>query len=118
MAIDGIRKGGTPVVGPTRSDEAHGASAPTKSFDVSGAAELAGAAKAEALSSLAMRVRSGELDLAAFVDAKIEQSTSHLKLSPEALSDVKDMMRDKMMSDPLVVDWISELTGARAKKDE
>ena len=65
-----------------------------------------------------MRVRSGELDLAGFVEAKIEQSVSHLKLSPEALGDVKDMMREKMMRDPLVIDWIAELTGARAPKDE
>ncbi len=119
MAIDGIRKGGTPTVGPNTAVGSAGA--PSKAFEARQSSEAGAAPSVDAVSasSLASRVRSGELDLAGFVEAKIDHATAHLNaMSAEALSDVKQMMREKMMHDPLVSEWIAELTGKSAPKDE
>jgi hypothetical protein len=119
MAIDGIRKGGTPAIGPNAGVGSAGA--PSKAFEVgqSSAAGAPPAVDAAAASSLASRVRSGELDVAGFVEAKIDHATAHLAgMSPEALGDLKQMMREKMMHDPLVSEWIAELTGKSAPKEE
>jgi hypothetical protein len=119
MAIDGIRKGPTPATGPHSAVGSAGAT--PKAFEVGKPSETGTAPGVDAASpaALAARVRSGELNLAGFVEAKIDQATAHLRgMSTEALSDIKEMMREKMMHDPLVSEWVAELTGKSAPKDE
>jgi hypothetical protein len=114
MGIDGIGKKGPPtlpspadVQGPARAPEA------TRPFEVSkaGAAPQAGAV--EAPRTAMERLRAGEIDVNGYVEVKVHEATAHLAaLPPAELEQLKSALRDRLGSDPGLVELVRKATGA------
>lgn len=125
MGIDRIGKGGAPPAAP----ETQGAgsidkkSSVDKTFSVDrteAARQTAGVAAAETAegASALERLRAGEIDVNTYVDLKIDAATSNLEgLSPEELADLKDVLREQLITDPGLTDLARTATG-RALPDE
>lgn len=121
MGIDGI--GGKGAKGPGAPDVAGGvdkARAPgavDKTFSVDRAGRAGDAAPIEktgsvdATSPLA-RLRAGEIDVERYLDLKVDEATKPLVgLPPQDLSDIKQMLRDQLATDPGLVDLVKAATG-------
>jgi len=119
MGIDGIGKGGgvsgivpgsTPHVG-----EAAKTGAAAEPFRVAKGADVE---RAEPLTL--DRVRSGELSVFEYVDAKVHEATSHLvgRLTPEQLAFVQSNLREQMSTDPVLVDLVRAAAGAAPPRAE
>jgi hypothetical protein len=114
MGIDGIGKKGPPVPptpgevgGPARST---GAARP---FEVSEGAPAAEAGAVQAPRTALERLRAGEIDVNGYVDIKVHEATAHLAaLTPAQLEDVRAALRERMASDPALVDLVRKATGA------
>ncbi len=115
MGIDGIGKKGpaTPpspagdVKGPARAPEA------TRPFEVSKAAPAPQAAAVEAPRTAMERLRAGEIDVHGYVEAKVHEATAHLAaLPPSQLEGIRSALRDRMGSDPGLVELVRKATGA------
>jgi hypothetical protein len=107
MGIDGIGKKG-PI---TPQGPATGPQEATRAFEVPQAAPVAAPAPVNAPTALD-RLRSGELDLNGYVDAKVQEATAHLgPLPPERLAEIRSMLVDRVASDPLLVDLVRTATG-------
>jgi hypothetical protein len=114
MGIDSIGKKGPPVPpmpgevgGPARST---GASRP---FEVSKGALAAEAGAVEAPRTALERLRAGEIDVNGYVDIKVHEATAHLAVLPPAqLEEVRAALRERMASDPALVDLVRTATGA------
>jgi hypothetical protein len=115
MGIDRIGQGGPPVPvpeagGPSRAD-------PSGSpFRVPSAAldPVAGpqGASAPAASTALERLRAGEIDLGGYVDLKVDEATSHLSALPvDQLESIRDSLRERIVSDPSLVDLLQSATG-------
>jgi hypothetical protein len=109
MPIDPIGKGGgvPPKVPPS------GPSAPTKAFEVEAPKE---ASKAEAVAAVRPspleQLRAGKIDLDAYVELKLDEATAHLKgLRAGELAAVREVLRDKIVQDPHLVDLVRQATG-------
>jgi hypothetical protein len=58
------------------------------------------------------RVRAGEITPGEYVDQKIEQATSHLTgLTPAELESIRAELRDRMATDPTLMDLVHTATG-------
>jgi hypothetical protein len=117
MGIDGIGKKGPPA--PPSTTQAPGATSARqagKSFQVepsdkSGAAERAAEVKATGPTPLE-RLRAGEIDVKGYVDAKVQEATAHLgPMPPEKLEQIRAALRDRIGSDPLLVELVKKATG-------
>jgi uncharacterized protein (DUF2342 family) len=114
MGIDSIGKKGPPappppvgVKGPARATEA------ARPFEVSGAAPPPAAGVVEAPRTALERLRAGEIDVNGYVDLKVDEATTHLKaLPPGELEQVRSALRDRLATDPGLVDLVRQATGA------
>lgn len=114
MGIDGIGKKGPPAPpppkdagGPVRSGEA------TRPFDASKAASAASTNAVEAPRTALDRFRAGEIDVNGYVDMKVDEATAHLQaLPPSQLEQVKASLRERLTTDPSLVDLVRAATGA------
>ena len=62
--------------------------------------------------SLVERVRSGELDLATYIDMKVTEATAHLKSLPATeVESIQNALRDRMATDPTLVGLVRAATG-------
>jgi hypothetical protein len=112
MGIDGIGKkppagndalGGAGGVGPAQKTGA--------SFEVPETRGVAGAANVDATSPLS-RLRAGEIDVNQYVDLKVDEATQHLSaMAPSDLADIKALLREKLVSDPGLVDLVRHSSG-------
>jgi hypothetical protein len=58
------------------------------------------------------RLRAGEIDVKGYVDAKVQEATAHLgPMPPEKLEQIRAALRDRIGSDPLLVDLVKKATG-------
>ena len=59
------------------------------------------------------RLRRNEISLDEYLDARVEQALSAWvgKVRPDRLEFVRQMLRDQMRSDPLLIEYIREATG-------
>jgi hypothetical protein len=114
--VDGIGKGGPPRgVGPS------GPTAPTrpaetgKTFEVDkpGAAREAQGVQATAIEASPLdQLKAGKIDFDQYVDLKLHEATAHLEgLSPAQLDTIRSMLRDRMATDPELVDLVKQATG-------
>ncbi len=114
--VDGIGKGGPPRgVGPS------GPTAPTrpaetgKTFEVDkpGAPREAQGVQATAIeASPLQQLKAGKIDFDQYVDLKLHEATAHLEgLSPAQLDTIRSMLRDRMATDPELVDLVKQATG-------
>jgi hypothetical protein len=117
MGIDGIGKKGPPGAPPVAGTPgASGASQTGKPFQVdqsdkSGAAARAAEVKATGSTPLE-RLRAGEIDVKGYVDAKVHEATAHLgPMPPEKLEQIRAALRDRIGSDPLLVELVKKATG-------
>lgn len=114
MGIDRIGKGGFPAPspeasGPSRSKEA------TSSFGSVESSRL-GATSAPASVDAAHvaleRFRSGQIDLHGYLDVKVDEATAHLSALPRVeLDAIRTALRDRLATDPALVDLVRTATG-------
>ena len=58
------------------------------------------------------QLKAGKIDFNQYVDLKLQEATSHLQgLSPEKLDTIRSMLRDRMATDPELVDLVKQATG-------
>lgn len=59
------------------------------------------------------KVKSGEMSLDEYIDQRVEEASSHLKgkIPDETLENLKFVMREKVRTDPLLVETIRRTTG-------
>jgi hypothetical protein len=114
MGIDSIGKKGPPVppTGPDGAGAARPAEA-TRPFSVDKAAPAASAGPVEAPRTALDRFRAGEVDVNGYVDLKVDEATAHLRMLPPAeLERLKSTLRDRMATDPGLLDLVRAATGS------
>jgi hypothetical protein len=110
--VDRIGKGG--AVPPPAPEEPTPKGAVGKAFEVERAAQPApvGATHAAAGTSPLARLRSGEIDLHAYLDLKVDEATAGLTgVPPAELDAIKKTLRDQMATDPGLADLVRGATG-------
>jgi hypothetical protein len=122
--VDGIGKGGPPrgvggtppTTGPTKpAVSSPQAGTPTgKTFDVGKTREATAIetpANVNATGALE-QLKAGKIDFNQYVDLKVDEATSHLEgLSPSQVDSIRSMLRDRMATDPELVDLVKQATG-------
>lgn len=113
MAIDRIGKGGG--VPPTTGDA--GVARPNEAarpFEVKRSERPAAPdAVTAATASPLERLRAGQIDVAGYLDMKVDEATTHLHgLRPDALEHIKKTLREQMATDPALADLVKQATGA------
>jgi hypothetical protein len=119
MGIDRIGKQGStiPLNDGAGAAGSRGAERTGASFEVPkpGAAPVAEGARAGSVDPVRPaleRLRSGEIDLNGYLDAKIEEATLHLGgLPPVELDAIRAALRDRMSTDPTLVELARTATG-------
>jgi hypothetical protein len=110
MGIDHIGGKGPPVPAGGVSN----AGAPSAPFPpVPEAPAAAPAASAEGVEASALqRLRSGELTLDGYLDAKVAEATGHLEgVAPAVLQAIRDTLREQLASDPGLADLVRTVRG-------
>jgi hypothetical protein len=113
MGIDGIGKKGPPPLPETIGG---GRVAETgRPFEVSAPRAVPSAPLAAAIepSRTALeRWRAGEINLNGYLDLKVREATAHLAILPAPeLDALRSALRDRMASDPTLVDLVRTATG-------
>lgn len=119
MGIDRIGKPGPPASPPLKGspNEVRGSSRPAepeRAFEVSRSAPATAspAAAVQTPSAALDRLRAGEIDTNGYIDQKVTEATAHLgKLSPAALEAIRGTLRDRIRTDPTLVDLVQAATG-------
>ena len=119
MGIDGIGKKGPPA--PPATGPAGGAARthePGRAFEVRQPAQPARpappapAVPVDASRTALDRLRAGEIDVEGYVDAKMTEATAHLGPLPAArLAEIREALRDRMVSDPTLADLLRTAAG-------
>jgi len=119
MGIDHIGGKGPPLP-PATVGGTSNAGAPSAPFPpVSETPAAAPAASAEGVEATALeRLRSGDLTLDAYLDAKAAEATRHLEgVAPAVLQAIRDTLREQLASDPGLADLVRTVRGS-APSDE
>jgi len=114
--VDGIGKGGPPrgVGGTPPTTGASKAAETGKTFDVQKTREATAIEAPQQVNATGAleQLKAGKIDFNQYVDLKVEEATSHLEgLSPSQLDTIKSMLRDRMATDPELVDLVKQATG-------
>jgi hypothetical protein len=65
------------------------------------------------------RLRAGDIDLGGYVDAKVHQATEHLSaLPPVELENIRTALRERLSSDPTLIDLLHTATGETLPPDD
>jgi hypothetical protein len=65
------------------------------------------------------RLRAGEVDFGGYVDLKVHEATAHLSaLPPVELERIRNALRDRLASDPTLVDLLHSATGETLPPDD
>jgi hypothetical protein len=118
MGIDRIGKSGAPAPLP----EAGGPSPPGAPGAAFHAPKVGGTSPAAATQIEAAppagplaRLRAGEVDLDGYVNLKVDEATAHLTaLPPAQLDAIRGALRERLASDPSLVELIHTATGQTA----
>ncbi len=114
--VDGIGKGGPPRgVGGTPPTTGPAKPAETgKTFEVQKSREATAIEAPSTVSGSGAleQLKAGKIDFNQYVDLKVDEATSHLEgLSPTQLDSIRSMLRDRMATDPELVDLVKQATG-------
>jgi hypothetical protein len=109
MPIDRLGPKGPPTPPPAAS----GPGRPAESFGSPEAARPAPAIGAAGPSEALQRLRAGDIDLSQYVDLKVQHATAHLSgvVTPAELEAVRAQLRDRLSSDPTLVDLVHTAAG-------
>lgn len=113
MAIDRIGKSTPPPPEPSGPSHAREAARPFQPSPASAATPPPAAAEATlaALEPLE-RLRSGQVDLHGYLNIKVDEATAHLSaLPPVELDAIRASLRDRLATDPALVDLVRTATG-------
>ncbi len=84
----------------------------TANLGATSAAASANQAEGVSAASPLARLRRGEIDVSGYADAKVDEATQHLQHLPASeLSSIREMLRDKLMSDPELRELVTQATG-------
>ncbi len=115
MGIDGIGKPGPPV--PTAHPASTGPTSPAGQVDPAPFAERAAEARAPSPAGGAHaaleQLRAGSINLDGYLDIKVQEATASMgTLAPSQLASVRSALRERISSDPTLVDLVRKATGA------
>jgi hypothetical protein len=111
MGIDRIGKHG-PVAPVPEVAQPSRASTAAEPFRVAGLQSPPQVDPTRAAHAPLERLRTGEIDVAGYLDLKVEEATSHLSaLPPVELAAIRSALRDQLASDPSLVDLVHAATG-------
>src|SRR5579872_5255609 len=113
MGIDSIGKGSPPL---ESFQPPEGSALRPKdtgrTFEASRPVEVGGSVPTSAVTPLE-RFRCGEVDLQGYLDAKVHEATAHLTgLPPADLEAIQSALRDRLSSDPALVEVVRSVGGA------
>jgi hypothetical protein len=112
MGIDGIGKPGPPVAPASTGATPAAADVERPSF-AEHATEARAAGPAEAPQGALERLRAGAIDVDQYLDIKVREATSALTpLPPAQVESVRSALRERLASDPTLVDLVRTATGA------
>lgn len=114
MGIDGIGRKGPPGAPPASGTPGASRAEQTgKPFRVEQAQKSGAAAEVSATGATPLeRLRAGEIDVKGYVDAKVQEATAHLgPMPPEKLEQLRAALRERIGSDPLLVELVKKATG-------
>jgi hypothetical protein len=115
MGIDQIGKKGPPVQPPADPIGRGSVGETERSFEPPVTPTSTSATQVNALETPRTaldRLRAGEVDANGYVDLKVQEATAHLGTLPERqLQAIRDVLRDRMASDPTLVDLVGKATG-------
>jgi len=118
--VDRIGKGGAPP--PTHSTGPTGTSRPTetgKAFEVEKPAATAEAQAVQPVNPALAQLKAGQIDFNRYLDMKVDEATRHLgSLSKVELDSIRSMLRDRLATDPELVDLVKQATGRVPSTDE
>ena len=117
--VDGIGKGGgvpPPAGGPKEPGGPKGPTATDKTFDVHEADVPREATAIEKTAGATVspldQLKAGKIDFERYLDIKVDEATAHLDgIGPAHLETIKSMLRERMASDPELVDLVKQATG-------
>jgi hypothetical protein len=124
MGVDRIGQGGPavpfPETGATPQSTSVGAAfrvtQPTETAAGEGVAASAGTSQVG--HSPLERLQAGEIDLERYADLKVDEATAHLSgLSPSQLASIRTNLREKLTTDPALVDLVRSATGGALSAD-
>ena len=111
MGIDRI-SGGTPGVPAPDVGSSARAEPAAVGFEVLRPAEAGSAQSVRGATTALEQVRSGQIDVATYLDRKVEEATSHLATLPAAQLDaIREALRDRLAGDPALVELVSAAAG-------
>ncbi|MDP9001353.1 MAG: hypothetical protein M3O46_14725 [Myxococcota bacterium] len=117
MGIDHIGKKGPPAPPPPATIGTGRVAASERPFEVAPpSANSPAAAQAAATqaphTALEHWVRTGKLDVGGYLDLKVNEATAHLAALPiPELEAIRSALRDRMASDPTLVELVRRATG-------
>jgi hypothetical protein len=114
--VDRIGKGGAPPpgagpTGPARPTE----TGKTFEVDKAGAVRPVDRVATPALDQL----KAGKIDFNEYLEVKVQEATQHLEgLTPVQLDTIRGMLKDRMSTDPELLDLVKQATGRVPDNDE
>ncbi len=115
MGIDQIGKKGPPLQPPAAEIGSGRVAETGRPFEVSASGPSPSApyvAAPEPSRTALERLRAGEVDASGYLDLKVNEATAHLtKLPARELQAIRDALRDRMASDPTLVELVGMATG-------
>jgi hypothetical protein len=111
MGIEGIGKRG-PVVPEAPAQDAVAAKRATNAeFEVKQPV-VQSTVPAEGRAAALDELRAGRIDLAGYLDLKVQEATRHLQgLAPSELDSIRAALRERIAADPTLVDLVTAATG-------
>jgi hypothetical protein len=118
----GTRRAGTGPLGateaqPSRSVSSVSSVSSASPFSAAAAPRPAGVEPVAA--SILAQFRSGQIDVARYLDLKVEEATAHLRaLPPAQLASIRSTLRDRLVNDPALAGLVEAATGRLVPPDD
>jgi hypothetical protein len=119
MGIDPIGKKSQLLPPTPNTTEARPSEAPGQAFGVERAIHARTVAGADSASESLQQLRTGAIDLDTYLDSKVSEATAHLgPLAASQIDAIRSALRDRLATDPTLVDLVQRTTAAVPRADE
>jgi len=113
MGIDRIGSKGPPALPLEQARGPSSVAETSRPFEVTKAGQSPKVGAVDVPTTSLDRLRSGEIDLNGYLDEKVNEATAHLvDLPGDQLEGIRGALRDRMASDPTLVDLVRVATGS------